>query len=262
MEDIPDFILYIFLTIITIILFLFILKYKYHWVFKLNISKKEEFDKDIDINKNNDNEKKKIIDNVIKDVENKINLIDNNEFINNNEKNNINDNNNIDKENKKDEIDNNKENKKDEKKESDNKKDEKKESDNKKTIDEIVEEKLEEKIKRLKENNELIETNNNIGIIKRKYNKYNVMLNEPVGRLKQSKLMIDQLVNNNLDRYYAYVKPIQIEEKSHPFNENIFCIKCDSKDQEYSSYFYTDPLEYENDKLDEKTDESIKAYNV
>lgn len=214
MEDIPNFVLYIFLVILTIILILFVLKYKYHWIFKLDIGKTEGF---------NNSSKEKVINDVVKNVENKINEIDNKD------------------------------------------KNEKKDEDNKKTIEELVDEKVKEKLNELKLNNEIIMTNDDKQIIKKHYYPYNVMLNEPIGRMKQSKLMIDQLVNKNLERYYSYVKPIAIDDKEYksPFNANTFCIKCDSKDQEYSSYFYADPLEYQNDKLEgENQNEGIKAYNV
>lgn len=251
MDDIPDFILYIFLTILIIILFLFILKYKYHWVFKLNIGKSEGFD----------NEKEKIINEVVKNVEHKIDEVNNND--NNNNDNIDNDiNNKIKKENN--EM-NEKETKK--KEEGENKK-ENNEKEDKQTIEELINQKVKEKIEELQKQNEIIERNNGEKIIKKHYYPYNVMLNEPIGRLKQSKLMIDQLVNKNLERYYSYVKPITYDDKEYknPFNANTFCIRCDSKDQEYSSYFYADPLEYENDKLDENktspNEGEIKAYNV
>lgn len=235
MDDIPDFIFYIFLIIFIIILFLFILKYNFNWTFKINIGKFEHFD----------NNKNKVINDVVKNVEQQINKIDNEDKLNNELKTDNND------------ISNKKENSDIKEKPNDeiNK-------ETKKTIEEIIDEKVKEKLNELQKQNEIIERNDGEKIIKKHHYPYSVMLNEPIGRMKQSKLMIDQLVSKNLDRYYAYVKPIIYEEKSTPYNENTFCIKCDSKDQEYSSYFYSDPLEYQNDKLDENKNEAIKAYNV
>ena len=129
------------------------------------------------------------------------------------------------------------------------------------SLDKLIESKINQKIN--EKINDYITRNNDELIVKRKYNNYNVMLNEPVGRLKQSKLMIDQLIDKNLERYYAYVKPIAIEDKQkEAYNANTFCLKCDSRDSDYSNYFFNDPLEYQNDKLDNNDNKGITAYNI
>ena len=60
MEDIPDILLYVFIFILVVILILFILKYRYNWVFK--IYKKDNLSE----------EKNKIINEVVKNVDQKI----------------------------------------------------------------------------------------------------------------------------------------------------------------------------------------------
>lgn len=127
-------------------------------------------------------------------------------------------------------------------------------------VSSIIEEEVDKKIK--EQMDKYITRNNNELEVRNRFNTYNVMLNEPIGRLKQSKLMIDQLVDHDMDRYYGYVKPISINaDHKMAYNKDTYCIKCTSKDQAYSNYFYDDPLEYKNDKL-EGTKDEISAYNM
>lgn len=255
MEDIPNYVLYIILFILLIIVLLFVLKYKFNWSFKISIGRKDaEVIKSDEVNNSNKNEsnntnedktkinekdKQEIIDEVVKNVENKI---ENFRSINEEEiesKSEI-----IDKEGNKpiNDVNNSSQISSD-------------------SLDKLIESKINQKIN--EKINDYITRNNDELIVKRKYNNYNVMLNEPVGRLKQSKLMIDQLIDKNLERYYAYVKPIAIEDKQkEAYNANIFCLKCDSRDSDYSNYFFNDPLEYQNDKLDNNDNKGITAYNI
>ena len=85
MEDIPNYVLYIILFILLIIVLLFVLKYKFNWSFKISIGRKdaeiiksEEVDNS-SVTESNDNttkidekDKQEIIDEVVKNVENKI----------------------------------------------------------------------------------------------------------------------------------------------------------------------------------------------
>lgn len=255
MEDIPNYVLYIILFILLIIVLLFVLKYKFNWSFKISIGRKDaeviKSDKVNNSNKNesnntnedktkiNEKDKQEIIDEVVKNVENKI---ENFRSINEEEiesKSEI-----IDKEGNKpiNDVNNSNQISSD-------------------SLDKLIESKINQKIN--EKINDYITRNNDELIVKRKYNNYNVMLNEPVGRLKQSKLMIDQLIDKNLERYYAYVKPIAIEDKQkEAYNANTFCLKCDSRDSDYSNYFFNDPLEYQNDKLDNNDNKGITAYNI
>lgn len=255
MEDIPNYVLYIILFILLIIVLLFVLKYKFNWSFKISIGRKDaEVIKSDEVNNSNKNEsnntnedktkinekdKQEIIDEVVKNVENKI---ENFRSINEEEiesKSEI-----IDKEGNKpiNDVNNSNQISSD-------------------SLDKLIESKINQKIN--EKINDYITRNNDELIVKRKYNNYNVMLNEPVGRLKQSKLMIDQLIDKNLERYYAYVKPIAIEDKQkEAYNANTFCLKCDSRDSDYSNYFFNDPLEYQNDKLDNNDNKGITAYNI
>ena len=255
MEDIPNSVLYIILFILIVVVILFVLKYRFKWSFKISIGKKdsEVIKSDDSMNSNNstiindnsndkainEKDKQEIIDEVVKNVENKI---ENFRSINEEEtesKSEI-----IDKESNKSVNDVNNSNQIF--------------SD---SLDKLIESKINQKIN--ERINDYITRNNDELIVKRKYNNYNVMLNEPVGRLKQSKLMIDQLIDKNLERYYAYVKPIAIEDKQkEAYNANVFCLKCDSKDSDYSNYFFNDPLEYQNDKLDNNDNKGITAYNI
>ena len=242
MEDIPNYVLYIILFILLIIVLLFVLKYKFNWSFKISIGRKDaEVIKSEEVNnttKIDEKDKQKIIDEVVKNVENKI---ENFRSINEEEK-----------ESKSETID------KESKLINDVNNPSQISSD---SLDKLIESKINQKIN--EKINDYITRNNDELIVKRKYNNYNVMLNEPVGRLKQSKLMIDQLVDKNLERYYAYVKPIAIEDKQkEAYNANTFCLKCDSRDSEYSNYFFNDPLEYQNDKLDNNDNKGITAYNI
>lgn len=255
MEDIPNYVLYIILFILLIIVLLFVLKYKFNWSFKISIGRKDaEVIKSDEVNNSNKNEsnntnedktkidekdKQEIIDEVVKNVENKI---ENFRSINEEEiesKSEI-----IDKEGNKpiNDVNNSNQISSD-------------------SLDKLIESKINQKIN--EKINDYITRNNDELIVKRKYNNYNVMLNEPIGRLKQSKLMIDQLIDKNLERYYAYVKPIAIEDKQkEAYNANTFCLKCDSRDSDYSNYFFNDPLEYQNDKLDNNDNKGITAYNI
>lgn len=251
MEDIPNYVLYIILFILLIIVLLFVLKYKFNWSFKISIGRKdaEVIKSEVDsssVSESNDNatkidekDKQEIIDKVVKNVENKI---ENFRIITKEEtesKPEI-----IDKEGNKpiNDVNNSNQISSD-------------------SLDKLIESKINQKIN--EKINDYITRNNDELIVKRKYNNYNVMLNEPVGRLKQSKLMIDQLVDKNLERYYAYVKPIAIEDKQkEAYNANTFCLKCDSRDSDYSNYFFNDPLEYQNDKLDNNDNKGITAYNI
>lgn len=255
MEDIPNYVLYIILFILLIIVLLFVLKYKFNWSFKISIGRKDaEVIKSDEVDNSNKNEsnntnedktkinekdKQEIIDEVVKNVENKI---ENFRSINEEEiesKSEI-----IDKEGNKpiNDVNNSNQISSD-------------------SLDKLIESKINQKIN--EKINDYITRNNDELIVKRKYNNYNVMLNEPVGRLKQSKLMIDQLIDKNLERYYAYVKPIAIENKQkEAYNANTFCLKCDSRDSDYSNYFFNDPLEYQNDKLDNNDNKGITAYNI
>lgn len=255
MEDIPNYVLYIILFILLIIVLLFVLKYKFNWSFKISIGRKDaEIIKSDEVNNSNKNEsnntnedktkinekdKQEIINEVVKNVENKI---ENFRSINEEEiesKSEI-----IDKEGNKpiNDVNNSNQISSD-------------------SLDKLIESKINQKIN--EKINDYITRNNDELIVKRKYNNYNVMLNEPVGRLKQSKLMIDQLIDKNLERYYAYVKPIAIEDKQkEAYNANTFCLKCDSRDSDYSNYFFNDPLEYQNDKLDNNDNKGITAYNI
>ena len=251
MEDIPNYVLYIILFILLIIVLLFVLKYKFNWSFKISIGRKDaEVIKSDEVNNSNKNEskdnstkidekdKQEIIDEVVKNVENKIEnfrSINEEEIESKSET--------IDKESKLiNDVNNSNQISSD-------------------SLDKLIESKINQKIN--EKINDYITRNNDELIVKRKYNNYNVMLNEPVGRLKQSKLMIDQLIDKNLERYYAYVKPIAIEDKQkEAYNANTFCLKCDSRDSEYSNYFFNDPLEYQNDKLDTNDNEGITAYNI
>lgn len=255
MEDIPNYVLYIILFILLIIVLLFVLKYKFNWSFKISIGRKDaEIIKSDEVNNSNKNEsnntnedktkinekdKQEIINEVVKNVENKI---ENFRSINEEEiesKSEI-----IDKEGNKpiNDVNNSNQISSD-------------------SLDKLIESKINQKIN--EKINDYITRNNDELIVKRKYNNYNVMLNEPVSRLKQSKLMIDQLIDKNLERYYAYVKPIAIEDKQkEAYNANIFCLKCDSRDSDYSNYFFNDPLEYQNDKLDNNDNKGITAYNI
>ena len=251
MEDIPNYVLYIILFILLIIVLLFVLKYKFNWSFKISIGRKDaEVIKSDEVNNSNKNEsndnstkidekdKQEIIDEVVKNVENKIEnfrSINEEEIESKSET--------IDKESKLiNDVNNSNQISSD-------------------SLDKLIESKINQKIK--EKINDYITRNNDELIVKRKYNNYNVMLNEPVGRLKQSKLMIDQLIDKNLERYYAYVKPIAIEDKQkEAYNANTFCLKCDSRDSDYSNYFFNDPLEYQNDKLDNNDNKGITAYNI
>lgn len=251
MEDIPNYVLYIILFILLIIVLLFVLKYKFNWSFKISIGRKDaEVIKSDEVNNSNKNEsndnttkidekdKQEIIDEVVKNVENKIEnfrSINEEEIESKSES--------IDKESKLiNDVNNSNQISSD-------------------SLDKLIESKINQKIN--EKINDYITRNNDELIVKRKYNNYNVMLNEPVGRLKQSKLMIDQLVDKNLERYYAYVKPIAIEDKQkEAYNANTFCLKCDSRDSDYSNYFFNDPLEYQNDKLDNNDNKGITAYNI
>ena len=252
MEDIPNYVLYIILFILLIIVLLFVLKYKFNWSFKISIGRKDaEVIKSDEVNNSNKNElndnatkidekdKQEIIDKVVKNVENKIEnfrIITKEETESKSEL--------IDKEGNKpiNDVNNSNQISSD-------------------SLDKLIESKINQKIN--EKINDYITRNNDELIVKRKYNNYNVMLNEPVGRLKQSKLMIDQLVDKNLERYYAYVKPIAIEDKQkEAYNANTFCLKCDSRDSDYSNYFFNDPLEYQNDKLDNNDNKGITAYNI
>ena len=250
MEDIPNYVLYIILFILLIIVLLFVLKYKFNWSFKISIGRKdaEVIKSEVDnssVTESNDNttkidekDKQEIIDEVVKNVENKIEnfrsineeeIESKSETINKESKliNDVNNSNQISSD----------------------------------SLDKLIESKINQKIN--EKINDYITRNNDELIVKRKYNNYNVMLNEPVGRLKQSKLMIDQLVDKNLELYYAYVKPIAIEDKQkEAYNANTFCLKCDSRDSDYSNYFFNDPLEYQNDKLDNNDNKGITAYNI
>ena len=247
MEDIPNYVLYIILFILLIIVLLFVLKYKFNWSFKISIGRKDaEVIKSDEVNNSNvteskdnvtkidEKDKQEIIDEVVKNVENKIEnfrSINEEEIESKSET--------IDKESKLiNDVNNSNQISSD-------------------SLDKLIESKINQKI------NDYITRNNDELIVKRKYNNYNVMLNEPVGRLKQSKLMIDQLIDKNLERYYAYVKPIAIEDKQkEAYNANTFCLKCDSRDSDYSNYFFNDPLEYQNDKLDNNDNKGITAYNI
>lgn len=242
MEDIPNYVLYIILFILLIIVLLFVLKYKFNWSFKISIGRKDaEIIKSEEVNnttKIDEKDKQKIIDEVVKNVENKIEnfrSINEEEIESKSET--------LDKESKLiNDVNNPSQISSD-------------------SLDKLIESKINQKIN--EKINDYITRNNDELIVKRKYNNYNVMLNEPVGRLKQSKLMIDQLVDKNLERYYAYVKPIAIEDKQkEAYNANTFCLKCDSRDSEYSNYFFNDPLEYQNDKLDNNDNKGITAYNI
>lgn len=242
MEDIPNYVLYIILFILLIIVLLFVLKYKFNWSFKISIGRKDaEVIKSEEVNnttKIDEKDKQKIIDEVVKNVENKIEnfrIINEEEIESKSET--------IDKESKLiNDVNNPSQISSD-------------------SLDKLIESKINQKIN--EKINDYITRNNDELIVKRKYNNYNVMLNEPVGRLKQSKLMIDQLVDKNLERYYAYVKPIAIEDKQkEAYNANTFCLKCDSRDSDYSNYFFNDPLEYQNDKLDNNDNKGITAYNI
>ena len=250
MEDIPNYVLYIILFILLIIVLLFVLKYKFNWSFKISIGRKdaEVIKSEVDnssVTESNDNttkidekDKQEIIDEVVKNVENKIEnfrSINEEEIESKSET--------IDKESKLiNDVNNSNQISSD-------------------SLDKLIESKINQKIN--EKINDYITRNNDELIVKRKYNNYNVMLNEPVGRLKQSKLMIDQLIDKNLERYYAYVKPIAIEDKQkEAYNANTFCLKCDSRDSEYSNYFFNDPLEYQNDKLDNNDNKGITAYNI
>ena len=251
MEDIPNYVLYIILFILLIIVLLFVLKYKFNWSFKISIGRKDaEVIKSDEVNNSNvteskdnvtkidEKDKQEIIDEVVKNVENKIEnfrSINEEEIESKSET--------IDKESKLiNDVNNSNQISND-------------------SLDKLIESKINQKIN--EKINDYITRNNDELIVKRKYNNYNVMLNEPVGRLKQSKLMIDQLIDKNLERYYAYVKPIAIEDKQkEAYNANTFCLKCDSRDSEYSNYFFNDPLEYQNDKLDNNDNKGITAYNI
>ena len=251
MEDIPNYILYIILFILLIIVLLFVLKYKFNWSFKISIGRKDaEVIKSDEVNNSNvteskdnvtkidEKDKQEIIDEVVKNVENKIEnfrSINEEEIESKSET--------IDKESKLiNDVNNSNQISSD-------------------SLDKLIESKINQKIN--EKINDYITRNNDELIVKRKYNNYNVMLNEPVGRLKQSKLMIDQLIDKNLERYYAYVKPIAIEDKQkEAYNANTFCLKCDSRDSDYSNYFFNDPLEYQNDKLDNNDNKGITAYNI
>ena len=251
MEDIPNYVLYIILFILLIIVLLFVLKYKFNWSFKISIGRKDaEVIKSDEVNNSNvteskdnvtkidEKDKQEIIDEVVKNVENKIEnfrSINEEEIESKSET--------IDKESKLiNDVNNSNQISSD-------------------SLDKLIESKINQKIN--EKINDYITRNNDELIVKRKYNNYNVMLNEPVGRLKQSKLMIDQLIDKNLERYYAYVKPIAIEDKQkEAYNANIFCLKCDSRDSDYSNYFFNDPLEYQNDKLDNNDNKGITAYNI
>lgn len=251
MEDIPNYVLYIILFILLIIVLLFVLKYKFNWSFKISIGRKDaEVIKSDEVNNSNvteskdnvtkidEKDKQEIIDEVVKNVENKIEnfrSINEEEIESKSET--------IDKESKLiNDVNNSSQISSD-------------------SLDKLIESKINQKIN--EKINDYITRNNDELIVKRKYNNYNVMLNEPVGRLKQSKLMIDQLIDKNLERYYAYVKPIAIEDKQkEAYNANTFCLKCDSRDSDYSNYFFNDPLEYQNDKLDNNDNKGITAYNI
>ena len=250
MEDIPNYVLYIILFILLIIVLLFVLKYKFNWSFKISIGRKDaEVIKSDEVNSNvteskdnvtkiDEKDKQEIIDEVVKNVENKIEnfrSINEEEIESKSES--------IDKESKLiNDVNNSNQISSD-------------------SLDKLIESKINQKIN--EKINDYITRNNDELIVKRKYNNYNVMLNEPVGRLKQSKLMIDQLIDKNLERYYAYVKPIAIEDKQkEAYNANTFCLKCDSRDSDYSNYFFNDPLEYQNDKLDNNDNKGITAYNI
>lgn len=251
MEDIPNYVLYIILFILLIIVLLFVLKYKFNWSFKISIGRKDaEVIKSDEVNNSNvteskdnvtkidEKDKQEIIDEVVKNVENKIE-----NFRSINEEETESKSETIDKESKLiNDVNNSNQISSD-------------------SLDKLIESKINQKIN--EKINDYITRNNDELIVKRKYNNYNVMLNEPVGRLKQSKLMIDQLIDKNLERYYAYVKPIAIEDKQkEAYNANTFCLKCDSRDSDYSNYFFNDPLEYQNDKLDNNDNKGITAYNI
>lgn len=250
MEDIPNYVLYIILFILLIIVLLFVLKYKFNWSFKISIGRKDAEVIKSEVNNSNvteskdnvtkidEKDKQEIIDEVVKNVENKIEnfrSINEEEIESKSES--------IDKESKLiNDVNNSNQISSD-------------------SLDKLIESKINQKIN--EKINDYITRNNDELIVKRKYNNYNVMLNEPVGRLKQSKLMIDQLIDKNLERYYTYVKPIAIEDKQkEAYNANTFCLKCDSRDSDYSNYFFNDPLEYQNDKLDNNDNKGITAYNI
>ena len=85
MEDIPNYVLYIILFILLIIVLLFVLKYKFNWSFKISIGRKDaEVIKSDEVNNSNvteskdnvtkidEKDKQEIIDEVVKNVENKI----------------------------------------------------------------------------------------------------------------------------------------------------------------------------------------------
>ena len=84
MEDIPNYVLYIILFILLIIVLLFVLKYKFNWSFKISIGRKdaEVIKSEVDnssVTESKDNttkidekDKQEIIDEVVKNVENKI----------------------------------------------------------------------------------------------------------------------------------------------------------------------------------------------
>lgn len=226
MDDISNTTFFIMLVILIIISIMFILKHHYHWNFKVSIKRKEESDSEDESDEESDEE---IEDEEI-DAENKNNK-------------------NIDTDDVKPfELEHF----------TPNTETDKKDIDLSKYIEEEVNKKVAEKMEELK-----LKRNNDEEMKQEPYEKYDVMLNEPIGRLKQSTLMIDQIVNKNLERYYRYVKPVAIEDKhKDAYNANTFCIKCDSKDQEYSNYFYGNPLDYQNDDLANNDDNGIKAYNV
>ena len=84
MEDIPNYVLYIILFILLIIVLLFVLKYKFNWSFKISIGRKDAEVIKSEVNNSNvteskdnvtkidEKDKQEIIDEVVKNVENKI----------------------------------------------------------------------------------------------------------------------------------------------------------------------------------------------
>lgn len=124
-------------------------------------------------------------------------------------------------------------------------KEEEKEEDKK---DKIIEEPLtEEEIKEIKdEREEPIKRNDGEQFKRRYYLNDNNMLNQRVAtdndELKPSYLMIDQLLDDNLNRYYRYISPKPIKDTfmKKGYNEDEYGINC-----KYS----LNPLEYVNDDL-------------
>ena len=95
---------------------------------------------------------------------------------------------------------------------------------------------------------EYIKTNDNKEIEKRYYLKDNTFLNDYTTNkkdaIKTSKLMINQLINKDLERYYRYIYP-------QPINDEKYLKKgYNDDDYEYPYNKYSlNPLEYKNDDL-------------